>query len=141
MKLINRNLIIWLLIILSILGIFDASYLTAKHYLDDSVYCPVGKNCETVLTSEYSTFYGIPVSLFGAFFYLVILILTLLYFETNKKQLIKAVFFLSGMGLIVSVYFFYLQLIVIKAFCFYCIVSAIDVVLIFTASSFLFTSR
>ncbi len=134
MKLINRNTIIYFLIILSILGVFDASYLTAKHYLDGAVYCPIGKSCETVLTSEYSTFYEIPVSLFGAFFYLAILILSLLCFETNKKRFIKTMFFLSGMGLAVSAYFFYLQLSVIKAFCFYCVISAIDTLLIFIFS-------
>lgn len=148
MKSINKDFLIWFLIILSILGVFDASYLTAKHYLDGAVYCPVGQNCETVLTSEYSTLYGIPVSLFGVFFYLAVLTLSLLYLETgsisftvNKKYFIKSVFFLSGTGLVISIYFFYLQWFVIKAFCFYCVVSAIDVLLIFTASSFLFAKR
>lgn len=132
---------VWFTIILSILGIFDAAYLTAKHYLDSSVYCPVGKSCETVLNSDYSVIFNIPLSLFGIFFYFTILILTLLYLQTEKRILIKIFFILSLLGFSFSVWLFYLQALVIKAYCFYCILSAINILILFAASSFLLFSQ
>lgn len=131
---------IWLTVVLSIFGIFDTAYLTAKHYLDSSVYCPVGKSCETVLNSAYSIIYNIPISLFGIFFYFTILILALLYLQTEKKILIKIFFGLSALGLIFSLWLFYLQAIVIKAYCFYCILSAINILILFGVSLFLLFS-
>lgn len=140
MKLINKNLLICLLIILSIVGVFDASYLTAKHYLSQSIYCPVGQTCEIVLTSQYATLYGIPIALFGAIFYLTELMLALLYFETRKKIFLKIFFALSSFSLLASAYLVYLQLFVINAICFYCMVSAINILILFGVSLFLLFS-
>lgn len=141
MKLTKIKLATWLLITLSILGIFDASYLTAKHYLAKSVYCPVGQTCETVLTSSYATLYGMPIALFGAIFYLAELIFALLYFETDKKIFLKMFFVLSLSALLTSAYLVYLQLFVINAICFYCMVSAVNILLLFLSSSFLLFLR
>lgn len=132
---------VWLTIILSIFGIFDTAYLTAKHYLDSSVYCPVGKSCETVLNSGYSVIFNIPISLFGVFFYFTILILVLLYLQTEKRIFIKIFFALSVLGFIFSLWLFYLQALIIKAYCFYCILSAINILILLGISSFLLFSR
>mgnify|MGYP001614475863 CR=1 FL=1 len=135
MKSINK--ITWLIIILSILGIFDTSYLTAKHYLSQTVYCPVGKNCETVLNSVYSTFFGIPLALFGALFYFLILILTLLYLQNRHKIILQTIFSLTLPALIVSITLTYLQLFVLRAICVYCVFSAFNILLLSASSGFL----
>lgn len=132
---------IYLIIILAILGIFDTSYLTAKHYLDQAVYCPVGKSCETVLNSAYSTFYGIPIALFGALFYFAILIFALIFFQTNKKFFLKIIFTISAPALLFSIWLVYLQLFIIKAICFYCVLSAINVLIIFSVSLYMNLSK
>lgn len=128
---------IWLTIILSIIGIFDASYLTAKHYLDQSVYCPVGKNCETVLNSAYSTIYGIPIALFGALFYLAVLFIALAFLYTEKRIFLKTFFVITIPALLASLYLVYLQLFVIKAICAYCMVSAANILILFIISIYL----
>lgn len=128
---------VWLTIILSIIGIFDASYLTAKHYLDQSVYCPVGKSCETVLNSAYSTIYGIPIALFGALFYLTVLCIALAFLYTEKRIFLKTFFVITIPALLASIYLVYLQLFVINAICTYCMVSAGNILILFIISVYL----
>jgi|SRR3989344_1691067 len=122
---------IWASIILSILGVFDAAYLTAEHYLNNSVYCPVGANCETVLNSKYSVFLGLPISLFGLVFYFSLLILFLVFFHTEKKIILKTAFTIALAGLLISIYFTYLQFFVLYAYCVYCLFSAANTAVIF----------
>lgn len=128
---------LWFIIILSILGIFDASYLTTKHYLSEAIYCPVGKNCETVLNSVYSTIFNIPLALFGAFFYFTILILALFYLQTHRKIILQAVFALTLPALIISITLTYLQFFVLYALCAYCLFSAFNILLLFFSNGFL----
>lgn len=135
MKSISKILLF--IIILSILGIFDASYLTAKHYLSQAVYCPVGKSCETVLNSSYSTLWGVPLALFGAFFYFTILILALLYLQNRRKIILQTLFSLTLPALIISITLTYLQFFTLYALCAYCIFSAFNILLLFASSGFL----
>lgn len=128
---------ILLIIILSILGIFDASYLTAKHYLSQAVYCPVGKSCETVLNSAYSTLWGMPLALFGTMLYFTILILALLYFQNRRKIILQIIFSLTLPALIVSITLTYLQFFVLYALCAYCLFSAVIILLLFVSNGFL----
>lgn len=68
-------------IALSTAGFLIATYLTVAHYQAASVGCPLGGgiiNCENVLTSPYSTIGPLPVSLFGAVWFVVLgLLLTI----------------------------------------------------------------
>lgn len=123
-------------IILSILGVFDTTYLTAKHYSGQTVYCPVGKSCDTVLSSEYSVVYGIPIALFGLIFYLTVLVLSVFYLQTNKKLFLKISFILIFFGFLFSVWLSYLQFFVIKAICTYCLLSAINIAILFIISTY-----
>jgi len=45
---------------LSFVGFLDASYLTAKHYLNFEIPCSILNGCEQVLTSQYATLFGVP---------------------------------------------------------------------------------
>ena len=126
--------LIWLVIILSILGIFDTAYLTAERYLNSPVYCPVGGNCDKVLSSSYAVIYGIPLAFFGLVFYLFVLILAMAYQLSGRGYLLK-IFFVSALSaLIFSGWLVYLQLFVINAICVYCVLSAINVTVLFIIS-------
>lgn len=142
--------LIWLVIVLSILGIFDTAYLTAERYLSSPVYCPIGGECDKVLTSPYATIYGVPLALFGLIFYFFILVLALGYqtcplkfFEkkfrraSNRAIILKIFFVLTLLAFIFSGWLVYLQLFVIKAICVYCVISAINVAALFIISIYL----
>ena len=118
------------LLIVSILGFADAAYLTIEHYLKAIPPCAVG-NCEQVLTSVYSQIAGVPVSLLGAIYYLLIAVLVILYLDTKNVRFFKAAAYITVLGFVASLYFFYLQAFVIHAYCQYCLMSAVTSTLLF----------
>lgn len=132
--------IIWLVIILAIIGIFDTAYLAAEHYLNSPVYCPIDGNCDKVLSSPYSKLFGIPLALFGLVFYFFVLILTMI-FQLGKpeiQKIISKIFFIATLfALIFSGWLVYLQLFIIKAICIYCVISAGNILILFLISVYL----
>lgn len=125
------NWLLFALIAVSIIGFSDATYLTVKHYSHTAITCAIGEGCETVTTSRYSTLFGLPISLFGSVYYLTILLLLIGYFDTKKTGLLKLAARFSVVGFIVSLGLVYLQIFVIKAICFYCMMSATSSLIIF----------
>jgi len=85
-------------------------------------------SCSTVLASEYSKFFGIPVALFGTIYFVIIIILLILYQE-NKKFLNYA-FYISILALFPSFTLTYLEFFVIKAVCIFCELTKILIVII-----------
>lgn len=122
------------LIIIALIGFADAAYLTVEHYQNKIPPCAIG-GCETVLTSEYSQIIGIPVSLVGSVYYLILLILLFLFLDTKKEIFLRIPKLLSILGALASFGFVYVMVFVIKEFCPYCAVSAVTSTLIFLLSS------
>lgn len=110
--------------LVSFLGFVDAFYLTVKHFLGEIPSCAIFNDCGVVLQSQYSQVVGIPVALLGAVYYLALLLLTIWYLDrpTVWKQLLLAR--LTWLGLLSSVWFVFLMVVVLKAICPYCFVSA-----------------
>ncbi|MEK7177850.1 MAG: vitamin K epoxide reductase family protein, partial [Patescibacteria group bacterium] len=67
----------FLLILLSLLGIADAAYLTYEHYQQVIPPCtvnrllPIASDCGKVLRSSYSVMFGVPLAVFGVIQYSV----------------------------------------------------------------------
>lgn len=126
------------LIIVSFIGFLDASYLTVAHYGGIDLTCTILKGCEEVTTSEYAVIFGVPVALLGVFYYLTVLLLGLIYFDTKKRIILKIIPPLTVAGLFASAWFVYLQLFVIKAICEYCVISAATSATLFIFGIFVF---
>lgn len=126
-----RTWVIVAICIAALIGFADATYLTVEHYIGGIPPCSPGFDCEKVTTSEYSQILGIPVALLGSLYYFVILLATLVYFDTRKKFIALGVFAIAPLGLASAVWFTSLQIFVIKAFCPYCLLSAGTSTLIF----------
>lgn len=129
-------------------GIVLAGTLTlAKYYDKVAVLCGEDQfnSCNIVQNSPYSYLVDskqsdgselkIPLSLAGVFFYTLLLIFAIVLYkiDTEKKKKnthlkkIKIVFFICGvLGVMFSLWFTYIQANVINAFCKYCLVSAIN---------------
>jgi len=139
----GKSIVVFLLIILALLGVADATYLTLEHFSGASVeiVCAVPDNvffarfadCGQVLESEYATLFGFPVALLGLIYYALLLILA---FATSFKKRWGAVgaMLVSGAGILMSVWFVYLQGWVLDAWCLYCLVSALVTALFFILS-------
>lgn len=118
-----------LLFTLAAIGIAEAVYLIRKRIAQERPVCVIGQKCHQVLESKYNNIFGIPNEFFGLLFYviisfiiafLVIGIEPLTWWERLAKILILG-------GVLMSLYFTYLQWQVIKVWCFWCVLSALTV--------------
>lgn len=126
-KLIHRSALV-----LSLIGLINAAYLTWIKIINSEASCGIG-GCDVVNSSIYSEVAGIPVALLGAGAFACIIALFLL---ENKADfwVENAPTFLFGItfiGLLYSIYLTYLELFVIHAICPYCVVSAIIMLILF----------
>ena len=115
------KLILYALII-AFLGFLDATYLTILHYKNVIPPCTIG-SCETVLTSEFSVIFGIPLALLGSLFYLSVIVLGLLILTNYKKIFLNLFYVLAAWGFIFSLFLLGVQAFILNAFCQYCLIS------------------
>ena len=116
------------LLLLSIAGFFDSAYLTIVHYKHIIPPCTIALGCETVLTSQFSTILGLPVAIFGVFYFLFLIFLIL------SGKFMKYFKFFAFLGVLASAYFFYTQAFILHAFCQYCLLSEVIILAIFILS-------
>lgn len=122
---------------LALAGIFLALYLLLyKLGMIGALTCSVG-SCETVNTSKWATFLGIPVAGWGVAWYLATFALALVsiharFADSSAISLVMVI--MTASGLIFSAYLTYLELFVIYAICQWCVVSAILVLVMFVLS-------
>lgn len=127
----------FLLILLSLLGVVDSTYLTFEHYKQVIPPCtinhllPIASDCGKVLRSSYSVVFGIPVAAFGIVQYSFLLI-ALISLIIYRKKIFTFWFILQSLnGAIFSLFFMYVQIIILKSICLYCTLSAFISFLIF----------
>lgn len=118
--------LIWLILGLAVIGFLDASYLTISHLTGSAVNCSITGGCDTVLASQYSEIFGIPLSFLGLAYYSSIFFVALFYLDGNSKKALKLLTILPAFGFAFSLYLVYLQLFIIEAICQYCMLSAIN---------------
>jgi uncharacterized membrane protein len=109
------------LVVLALVGIGIASYLTYVHYEGLSPICAVGHGCEKVQASRYAKVGGVPVPLIGLVGYVAILIS--LFVRGEMARLATAGMAIGGFAF--SVYLTSLELFEIHAICQWCVGSAV----------------
>ncbi|MBD2343078.1 vitamin K epoxide reductase family protein [Anabaena subtropica] len=120
------------------LGALTTGYLTIEKLTGGSAACVAqagAKNCNDVLSSPWATIFGQPLALFGLLAYIGMLVLALAPVvwkggeNNSRKQLENVTWWLLLVGAIAmsvfSGYLIYLLAFEIKAFCLYCISSAL----------------
>ena len=116
----------WLYItaaLLSLIGLADSLYLTVQHVTGQSVRCTVVSGCSEVLSSPYAVVAGFPLAGFGAAAYFTVFslaTLALFGYRIAGKLLLPLV----SLMVLMSLWLFYLQAFVIRAFCQFCLLSA-----------------
>jgi len=116
------------MLLLTLLGLGVAGYLTYLHYSGSEIPCFKGGGCETVQHSIYSKLAGVPVALMGLLGYVAILA-SLLAPKGETTRLATMVFTLLGFGF--SVYLTSRELFSIHAICVWCVSSALIMTLLF----------
>lgn len=114
------------LLILTLVGIGIAGYLTYIHYQGLDPVCAVGHGCEKVQSSRYAKVSGVPVPLIGLIGYVAILGSLLVRGELARL----ATAAMAYGGFVFSCYLTYLELFEIEAICQWCVGSAVVMTLI-----------
>ena len=108
-------------VVLAVLGIGVATYLTVVHYAGLEAVCNIAHGCHKVQSSKYAELAGVPVAVLGLAGYAGIL--GALVVDGEVGRLAAAVMALAGFGF--SMYLTYRELATIDAICQWCVLSAI----------------
>ena len=123
--------------VLAMIGTFIALYLTLyKLGMIGTLTCSIG-SCETVNTSRWARFLGMPVAGWGVFFYLDVLIISIIGIQpvvSHSPVISWLLVVWTGIGVLFSAWLTYLELFRIHAICIWCVTSAVIVVVIFAIS-------
>ncbi|MBV9311015.1 MAG: vitamin K epoxide reductase family protein [Solirubrobacterales bacterium] len=119
------------MMVLVLLGLAVAAYLTYVHYAGVKPACTAGQSCLKVQTSEWSKLAGVPVALIGLIGYITILA-SLLLPDRDETRLVTLGLTLIGFGF--SAYLTYRELFSIHAVCEWCASSAVIMTLLLGCS-------
>ena len=120
-----------LLFTLAAIGISETVYLIRKRMAQEKPVCFLGGGCHLVLESKFNKLFGVHNDVLGLVFYIVISLITaflVIWIEPMVWLDALAKILILG-GVIMSALFTYLQWRIIKAWCFWCLMSAITVFL------------
>lgn len=143
MKIISNLLII----MLALIGIAEASFMTYQHYTNQIPPCSPGFQCEKVLTSSYATIGPIPISAIGMLFYSTMFALAIWsylalplpsildIFRKRGFQPVDLLQLLSIVGILFSTYLVFVMGVIIEAWCTYCLLSALTSFLLFITTT------
>ncbi len=126
-----KRKIFFILLLLSVLGLINSSYLTYEHYNNSvppctvNAFLPFFSDCGVVLRSSYAVMFGVPIALIGFIYYFILTLTIGLAITTNKKHWWFWVFFQTFAGALMSSYLMYIQFFMIKSLCIYCTLSAL----------------
>jgi uncharacterized membrane protein len=131
----KKNTIIAL--VTSIIGFIDSLYLTIIEFTHTPIYCTPGLgDCTSVQESQWSTIWGIPIALFGALTYLVLIVIYLLEKKIGVigRYSDYLLFGISFFGFLYSLFLTYLEFFVLHAVCQWCLLSALCMTIIFVST-------
>jgi uncharacterized membrane protein len=115
---------------LGIIGVINTIYLSYHTITKKPVLCLFFPEewCRKVQYSSWSRTFGIPNSFAGFVIYSVLLILT--YMHATDEIAIAPIQWLIYVGFAFSMYFLLVQAVILKAFCTWCVLSAVEFTLL-----------
>jgi uncharacterized membrane protein len=125
-----------LMIALALVGVAVAFYDSYSIYNGQLLWCPPPiDGCNEVAASPYARIFDLPVGYYGVVYYLYMLgLAALLAYDPSSRGLAVGAVLYAALGVAFSLYFMVLQVGYIKAFCIYCLVSAVTTVLLTVAA-------
>lgn len=111
----------------SFCGFMLAFYIRHKKLSSEKLVCPIGSDCDAVVHSEYSRFFGIPVELLGVLYYGLAAISYGIFLAAPylvSSSLLFAVLVITTAALLFSLYLTFIQAFVLRQWCTWCLTSA-----------------
>ncbi|MEX2369139.1 MAG: vitamin K epoxide reductase family protein [Candidatus Paceibacterota bacterium] len=108
------------------LGVAINIYQTKQH--GRQLVCPTGSDCNAVVTSKYAKFFGISLEYWGLGYYSLIVLayITLIFVpQIFSPTLILAVIIFSVLAGLFSLYLLFVQAVLLRKWCIWCILSAL----------------
>ncbi len=99
--------------------------------------CPMGSDCNAVITSRYSKFLGIPIEYLGmAYYFIVVGVYTVLIFAPRliSGTIFSALITLTAAAFLFSLYLLFAQAFLLRQWCIWCLLSAMLSIVIFIVS-------
>lgn len=111
----------WPLLGLAVIGMILAAYLTVMAWQEKLVaFCAAGSACDAVLSSRWSTLFGMPTSFWG---FLTYALLAAIAWNKRSESQWKVAWIISLFGLLYSLYLTWVSLFEVRAACPYCLSS------------------
>lgn len=125
------------ILILAFCGLADSAYIAQHEASGTPLLCNIQNfsNCNVVAASQYSHLFGVPLADYGIMFYSIVFILAALEIVIFDQLLRRMLQIASLLGLLSSLYFVFVQMFFIGAFCIYCSVSGLITLLVFILAS------
>lgn len=126
----------YFMLALALIGIAVAFYDSYAIYNRQPLWCPPPiDGCNIVADSPYARIFGLPLGYFGLVYYLYMFgLAALLAYDPFSRGLRWGTLLYAAIGLSFSVCFMYIQFTYIRAFCIYCLISAVATLLFFIAA-------
>lgn len=121
-------------LVLAVVGLGVAAYLTYVHYAGIKSICAIAHGCEVVQSSHWSKLAGVPVALLGLLTYIGIVAALVIRHELATL----AATALAWIGFAFSAYLTYREIWTIKAICIWCVTSASILALLMIVTTILF---
>jgi uncharacterized membrane protein len=125
--------------VLCVLGIGVSGYLTWTHLAGADPYCGANQSCADVQNSSYAEIAGVPVAVIGLAGYMVLWALSLMRGRVHREvdfYLPVLSFGAALVGVFYSAYLTYVEASVIRAWCLWCVASAIIITALWILSIF-----
>lgn len=125
------------MLVVSLLGFVDATYLTVQHYTGTTIPCTITHGCDVVTKSAYSAILGVPVALLGSAFYIAVFALVFFALDQQKITLLRIAGRITVVGFLASMWFLFAQAFLIRAFCQWCLGSIVTSTVLFVLGWFI----
>lgn len=126
---------------LAVGGIITSGYLVWKHYRKQKqpLVCPLNHDCSVVTESRWSHIFYVRNEVLGLLFYVGMIIAGLgVEFLTDYAGLLRlAIKISTALGGLFSLFLVFIQIKVIKDYCFYCLISAVITLLLLVNGLFI----
>lgn len=119
-------------------GFLIAFYIRHKKSSREVLVCPLNSNCETVIHSDFSKFFGVPVEVLGLLYYGLIagsygILLGLP--EISSPLFLYGLLSVSAGAFLFSLYLTFIQAFTLREWCTWCLTSAMLSTVIFLSSA------
>ncbi len=128
------TLIDFVILVVALGGFSIAAYIRNKKSKKQPLVCPLRSNCDTVIHSDHSKFFGIPVEILGILYYLIVVgyHLFLIFKPVAASPLLVLLsLLLSTVAFVFSIYLTAIQAFVLRQWCAWCLTSATFCLIIF----------